>query len=249
MLDQIRNMNLAIDVGNTQIKIGVYDKDVLVHREHFMIASWKDAFQRLRSEYDIEKCILSHVSRLNPEQIRAIGEHLDLLLLDRNTKVPFENLYSTPETLGVDRIALAAAAATGFPNQPVLVIDAGTCITYDFVNANHQYHGGSISPGIAMRYRAVHEFTANLPLLAPETEIPEQGDSTSNALHKGILSGVTYEIDGVIEEYRSKNANLTVVLTGGDANFLSNNIKSSIFATPNFLLEGLNSILIHNLAE
>ena len=100
-----------------------------------------------------------------------------------------------------------------------------------------------------MRYRAVHEFTANLPLLAPETEIPEQGDSTSNALHKGILNGVLYEIDGTIEEFRSENANLTVVLTGGDSKFLANNIKSSIFATPNFLLDGLNSILIHNLAE
>jgi type III pantothenate kinase len=179
----------------------------------------------------------------------GIREQIDLLLLDQNTKVPFKNLYSTPETLGVDRIALAAGAATKYPGEPVLVIDAGTCITYDYINANQQYEGGSISPGFAMRYQAVHQFTANLPLLSPENEIPTHGKSTANALHKGILSGVTYEIDGVIGEYKSKNENLTVVLTGGDAKFLANNIKSSIFATPNFLLDGLNSILIHNLAE
>jgi type III pantothenate kinase len=242
-------MHIAIDIGNTQIKTGIFDGDILVHRETFPSSSLNDPLVRLCSKYEIKMGILSHVSRLETEQIQEIREHMDLLLLDQNTKVPFENLYATPDTLGVDRIALAAAAATKFSGEPVLVIDAGTCITFDFVSANQQYEGGSISPGIAMRYKAVHRFTANLPILTPENEIPVQGNSTTNALHKGILSGVIYEIDGVIEEYRSKNANLTVVLTGGDANFLSNNIKSGIFATPNFLLEGLNSILIHNLAE
>jgi type III pantothenate kinase len=242
-------MHIAIDIGNTQIKTGIFDRDQLVLRESFPASAMDDAVNMLCRKYQVDKGILSHVSRLDSEQIQGIRDQMDLLLLDQNTKVPFENLYSTPETLGVDRIALAAAAATKFAGVPVLVIDAGTCITFDFVNANQQYEGGSISPGITMRYKSVHQFTANLPMLAPENEIPVLGNSTANALHKGILSGVTYEIDGVIEEYRSKNANLTVVLTGGDANFLSNNIKSTIFATPNFLLEGLNSILIHNLAE
>ena len=242
-------MNLVIDVGNTQIKVGVYDGHVLVHRENFDASNWEASFDRLYKEFHIEKGILSHVSRLDTDAINAMKGKLDVMLLDRNTKVPFENLYSTPDTLGVDRIALAAAAATKHPGEPVLVIDAGTCITFDFVNEKNQYEGGSISPGIQMRYRAVHEFTANLPLLTPENEIPELGDSTDRAIHKGILGGVANEIDGVIEEYMSKNETLTVVLTGGDANFLANNIKSGIFATPNFLLDGLNSILIHNLAE
>ena len=242
-------MNLAIDVGNTQIKIGIYDHDVLVHRENFPASSWKAVIDKLTSDYKISKSILSHVSRLEGEVIDQLSGRFDLLLLDNKTSVPFENLYSTPETLGVDRIALAAGAAMKYPQQPVLVIDAGSCITFDFVNENNQYEGGSISPGNAMRYKAVHSFTANLPMLTPENEIPEQGDSTSKAIHKGILSGVMHEIDGVIEEYQSKNETLTVVLTGGDAKFLANNIKSSIFATPNFLLDGLNSILIHNLAE
>ena len=242
-------MHIAIDIGNTQIKTGIFDGDELIHRESFPAAVLNEALTRLCLKYEVKKGILSHVSRLDPKDIQGVSDHLDLLLLDKNTKVPFENLYSTPETLGVDRIALAAAAATKFAGKPVLVIDAGTCITFDFVNASQQYEGGCISPGIAMRYKAVHSFTANLPLLTPENEIPAQGDSTSNAIHKGILSGVIYELEGAIREYRSKNANLTVVLTGGDANFLSNNIKSTIFATPNFLLDGLNSILIHNLAE
>ncbi len=242
-------MNLAIDVGNTQIKVGIYDREILVHRESFPVLHWKDFFEVIGHDYPIKKGILSHVTRLDPHVIERLSNKFELLLLDNKTKVPFENLYSTPETLGVDRIALAAGATMKFPGKPVLVIDAGTCITFDFVNEKEQYLGGSISPGIAVRYQAVHEFTANLPLLTPQNEIPFNGDSTENAIHRGILSGVLYEIKGVIEEYRAKNANLTVVLTGGDANFLSNNIKSGIFATPNFLLDGLNSILIHNLAE
>ena len=242
-------MNLVIDVGNTQIKIGVYDGHVLVHRENFDASNWKATLERLYKKFHIEKGILSHVSRLDSDVVNEMKGKVDLVLLDKDTKVPFENLYSTPETLGVDRIALAAAAAAKHPKKPVLVIDAGTCITFDFVNEKNQYTGGSISPGIHLRYKAVHEFTANLPLLTPENEIPELGDSTDRAIHKGILNGVVNEIDGVIEEYRSKNETLTVVLTGGDANFLANNIKSGIFATPNFLLDGLNSILIHNLAE
>lgn len=242
-------MHIAIDIGNTQIKSGIFDGGELIHRESFQASALGDVLNRLCGKYQVDKGILSHVSRLDSELILGFCEHIDLLLLDQNTKVPFTNLYSTPETLGVDRIALAAAAATKFPVKPVLVIDAGSCITFDFINANRQYEGGSISPGIAMRYQAVHRFTANLPMLTPENEIPAKGNSTSSALHKGILTGVIYEIEGVIGEYKSKNPNLTVVLTGGDANFLSNNIKSTIFATPNFLLEGLNSILIHNLAE
>ena len=242
-------MHIAIDIGNTQIKTGIFEEDVLIRRVSFPTSAMSDTLKELCAQYKVDKGILSHVSRLDSEQILGIGDDVKLLLLDKNTKVPFENLYSTPDTLGVDRIALAAAAVAKFPDEPVLVIDAGTCITYDFVNAKRQYEGGSISPGIAMRYKAVHSFTANLPLLDPENEIPAQGDSTVRAIHRGILSGVTYELEGAIEEYKSKNENLTVVLTGGDANFLSNNIKSTIFATPNFLLDGLNSILIHNLAE
>jgi type III pantothenate kinase len=128
----------------------------------------------------------------------------------------------------------------------VLVIDSGTCITFDLVNAKSEYLGGAISPGIEMRFKAVNAYTANLPLLRPEEAIPEKADSTRNAIQRGILNGVICEIDGTIDQYTAEYSTLTVVLTGGDANFLANNLKSSIFAIPNFLLEGLNSILIYN---
>ncbi len=208
-------MNIAIDVGNTQIKVGIFDGETLIERTSFPAAEWSGQFNELSSRLSIEKGILSHVSRLDPKVLEGVGDQFELLLLDQHTKVPFENLYSTPETLGVDRIALAAGAATRYSGQPTLVIDAGTCITYDFVNEKNQYEGGSISPGIAMRYKAVHSFTANLPKLSPENEIPERGDSTAKAIHRGILNGVIHEIDGIIGEYESKYANLTVVLTGG----------------------------------
>jgi len=242
-------MNIAIDIGNTQIKTGVFDKGTLIHKENFTFSMFGSKMEMLCSNYAIERGILSHVSRLNPEHIMQLENLMPILLLDSNTRVPFKNRYATPKTLGVDRIALAAAAASQYPGQNVLVVDSGTCITFDFVNSKSEYLGGAISPGIEMRYKAVNDYTANLPLLKPDNVIPEQGDSTSNAIHRGILNGVVCEIDGTVDQYVAENLNLTVVLTGGDANFLANNLKSSIFAIPNFLLDGLNSILIHNIEE
>ena len=134
----------------------------------------------------------------------------------------------------------------GEPYLDVLVVDSGTCITFGFVNSKSEYLGGAISPGIEMRFKAVNAYTANLPLLRPEAAIPDKADSTTNAIQRGILNGVICEIDGTINQYAAEYLTLTVVLTGGDVNFLANSLKSSIFAIPNFLLEGLNSILIHN---
>ncbi|MFA5300654.1 MAG: type III pantothenate kinase, partial [Lutibacter sp.] len=172
---------------------------------------------------------------------------INLIELDYNTKVPFLNNYATPKTLGVDRIALVSSAFSNYPNKNVLIIDAGTCITYDFINHEGNYYGGAISPGIEMRYKALHVFTEKLPLLRPELMYQLVGDSTETSIHSGILNGVIGEIDSIVEKYRKKNTDLTVVLTGGDVNFLSNRLKNSIFANPNFLLEGLNTILTYNL--
>ncbi len=172
-----------------------------------------------------------------------------MIELNHQTKLPFINKYLTPKTLGVDRLALIAAASSQFPNENTLVIDAGSCITFDVLNEFGEYFGGSISPGIEMRYKAVNHYTANLPLLSKSESIPELGNSTENAIHHGILNGVIQEIEGVIGQYKTKYQKLTVVLTGGDTIFLAKNLKSSIFAIPNFLLEGLNRILIHNIDE
>ena len=146
-------------------------------------------------------------------------------------------------------MALVSASVQQFPKTMFLIIDAGTCITYDFITNDNEYLGGAISPGIQMRYQSLHNLTANLPLLS--TEMPENilGNSTNDSMHSGVVFGVIKEIDGVIDEYQEKYKDLTVILTGGDANFLSKQLKSSIFANSNFLLEGLNFILQINSNE
>ena len=242
-------MNLVIDIGNTQIKVAVFDQAILIFKERFHSEELISRMLTICEQYNIENSIISHVSDLKKSVLSELHELLELIELNYTTKLPFNNRYLTPKTLGVDRIALAAGASAQFPNNNVLVIDAGSCITYDFLNENGDYYGGDISPGIEMRYKAVNNYTSNLPLLIRTEILPPIGDSTNNAIHRGILNGVILEIDGVIKQYKAKYQKLTVVLTGGDTIFLAKNLKSSIFAIPNFLLEGLNSILIHNIDE
>lgn len=242
-------MNLVIDIGNTQIKIAVFDGTSLVYQDKIDTVKIVPALKNLAEKYAISDVILSHVTKIDIEELNQMKSIFNILVLNHRTKLPFINNYLTPSTLGVDRLALVAGAVNQFSEENVLVIDAGSCITYDFVNTRSEYFGGSISPGIEMRYKSVNSFTANLPLLDKIVELPEIGNSTNNAIHRGILNGVIQEIDGVIQQYRDINRKLTVVLTGGDTIFLAKNLKSSIFAIPNFLLEGLNSILIHNIKE
>ena len=242
-------MNLVIDIGNTQIKVAVFDHSSLVYKANFDAAEILPRLLDLSKEYTVNNAIISHVIRLETSVLDKIKSFFKVLVLNHKTRLPFENMYLTPKTLGVDRLALVAAAVSQFPHQNTLVIDAGSCITFDFVNVAGQYLGGAISPGIEMRYKAVNQFTANLPLLSQKEAIPVLGNSTENAIHLGILNGVIQEIEGVIRQYKEENQKLTVVLTGGDTIFLAKNLKSSIFAIPNFLLEGLNRILIHNIDE
>ncbi|NNK40613.1 MAG: type III pantothenate kinase, partial [Winogradskyella sp.] len=162
-------------------------------------------------------------------------------------KLPFINKYETPKTLGVDRIALVSASVLHFPDQNVLIIDAGTCVTYDFITNDNNYIGGAISPGLSMRYRALNTFTAKLPLLNVQQPKSVVGKTTESSIHSGVVNGIVLEIDGVIDQYKEQFGDLTVILTGGDGKFLSNQLKNSIFANSNFLLQGLNYILQFNL--
>jgi type III pantothenate kinase len=166
--------------------------------------------------------------------------------LSNESTIPFENSYATPTTLGVDRIALIACAAVKFPEKNVLVVDAGSAVTYDFLNSENHYLGGAIAPGLNMRYKALKEFTANLPLL--EKQFPENfiGNSTNKAMHVGVVLGMIDEIDGSISRYKEQYADLIVILTGGDTDFLRDRLKNDIFANSKFLLEGLNYILEQN---
>ncbi|HFS66644.1 MAG TPA: type III pantothenate kinase [Flavobacteriia bacterium] len=241
-------MNLIIDIGNTRAKLAVFKDNKLLDKKN---AKHKNVFKKTQTilkKHKITNAIISSVSKLDKELLLFLEENTNFILLNNQTKIPFNNKYQTPATLGVDRMALIAAAVNEFPNKNVLVIDAGTCITYDFVNSKKEYFGGFISPGIQMRYNAMHHFTKKLPLLKPKINIGD-GESTASAIHNGVLKGVTYEMEGIINEYHAKNNNLTIVLTGGDKKILSNLLKSSIFANPNFLLLGLNHILNYNLND
>jgi len=240
-------MNLIIDVGNSFVKLAVFKDSKLIQKE---VVETEDILERIKlisHKYNsIKNAIISSVGNLNKKSFNIIGKNFNLIELNSNTKLPFTNLYETPDTLGVDRVALVSASVHQFPKSNVLIIDSGTCITYDFITAKNEYLGGAISPGLKMRYKALHNLTTNLPLL--DIEIPDNiiGRSTKSSIHSGVVNGVLNEIDGVIKAYEEKYLDLTVILTGGDANFLSKQLKSGIFANSNFLLEGLNYILQFN---
>ncbi|WP_120199607.1 type III pantothenate kinase [Ichthyenterobacterium magnum] len=240
-------MNLIIDAGNTFVKFAVFQQHTIVAKKSVILDEFLKTYKKVLKKYtDIERCIISSVGSLGKKEVDAVKNDLDVLMLDYKTQLPFKNVYSTPKTLGVDRMALVSASVDQFPNNNVLIIDAGTCITYDFITSKNEYLGGAISPGIRLRYKSLHNLTANLPLL--DTEEPENivGNSTHKSIHSGVINGVLKEIDGNIDEYKEKYSDLTVILTGGDTKFLSNQLKNSIFANSNFLLEGLNFILEFN---
>lgn len=239
-------MNLIIDVGNTRVKLALFKDEQLCHIENVTHDSMELRALELIQKYGVKRGIISAVIFLEKKQIERISDEIELLELHSGVNVPFQNEYGTPKTLGVDRIALVAAAIDAFPKQNVLVIDAGTCITYDFVNAQKVYSGGAISPGIQMRYDAMHKFTSKLPQLNVSEEVELLGSSTSKSMHSGVVNGVIGEIDYFVRKYKEKNSLLTVVLTGGDSIYLANKLKIDIFAHPNFLLGGLNKILIYN---
>src|SRR5210317_1848025 len=199
-------MNLIIDIGNTLAKLALFNNEELVLIEKVTHEHFVNRALRLIAKHDIKQGILSSVILLKKEQIEKISKRISLLELQASVEVPFKNNYRTPNTLGVDRIALIAAAVCQFPNQNVLVIDAGTCITYDFVNSSGEYFGGAISPGIQMRYNAMHTFTSKLPqleLLETTTELT--GNSTVNSMHSGVVNGLIGEIDNFVRRYKEKN--------------------------------------------
>ncbi|SDW53787.1 type III pantothenate kinase [Lutibacter oricola] len=240
-------MNLIIDVGNTRIKCAVFNASELIHIEIFTGELVVFEIEKIAKKYSCNRAIISSVKKIKKNILEEINSKIDLIALNSSTKIPFNNKYGTPKTLGVDRIALVASAVSKYPNKNVLVIDAGTCITYDFVDREANYYGGAISPGIKMRYKSLKHYTNKLPELEIGFVDSLMGNSTNESIHIGVTGGVINEIDSFINKYKEKNRNLTIVLTGGDVNFLAKNVKNSIFANPNFLLEGLNSILTYNI--
>ena len=243
-------MNLIIDVGNTKVKLAVFKERKLVKKVSTTHKNLISKINKLQKDFQgIQHCIISSVGKISDQDLEQLKNDYKLLVLNNATKIPFKNCYETPTTLGVDRIALVSASVNKYQGKNVLIIDAGTCITYDFITDKKDYLGGAISPGIKIRYKALHNFTANLPFLEAKPPKDLIGNSTSESIHSGIINGILKEIDGIVQEYEKKYQDLTVILTGGDAKFLSKQLKSSIFANSNFLLEGLNFILEFNTNE
>ncbi len=240
-------MNLVIDAGNTTTKLAVFRKEDLLFLSTTDAKGFHKAVKDVFSKFpEISHALVASVGLLGKRELDVLSIFCKVELLTSVSSVPFKNSYASPGTLGVDRIALATAAFYNYPNANVLVIDAGTCITYDMINDYGEYLGGAISPGLNMRYAALNEHTARLPLLDPSPFVELIGNTTEKSIHSGVINGICKEIDGVITEYHSRFLDLTVILTGGDGQFLSNRLKNTIFANSNFLLEGLNYLLEYN---
>ncbi|GAA0872539.1 type III pantothenate kinase [Gangjinia marincola] len=242
-------MNLVIDIGNSRVKLGVFKDNTLIYKETCNIIKLHAVVSNVQQKYPLIKfALVSSVVKKHDELLKMPPTIEKVFYLDSDTLVPFKNEYETPKTLGKDRIALVTNAFYTYENRNCLIIDAGTCITYDILTAEGKYKGGAISPGILMRFKALNNYTGKLPLVdhIAELTVKLTGNSTEKSLRSGVLNGVLFEIEGVINAYKEKYQDLTVILTGGDQHFLSKNLKNSIFATSNFLLEGLNHILAYN---
>ena len=239
-------MNLVIDIGNTVAKLAAFDGDELKE----VVLDSNRTLERLPEfcrKYLFERAIAVTVIDLEEAVAKSLkGLPFPLLWLDRDTPLPVENLYETPQTLGYDRMAAVVAANARFPGRDLLVIDAGTCVTYEFVDAAGRYHGGNISPGLQMRFRALNHYTGRLPLVEAEGRLLPMGKDTETAIRAGVLKGIEYEMAGYIRAMKDKYPELLVFLTGGDEFSFDTNLKSIIFADRFLVLKGLNRILIYN---
>ena len=241
-------MNLIVDIGNTCLKIALFEKNNLIEKS-YLLDNYLDNIKNILSKNPVENSIVSNVGEINDELISVLNDNTDLVLFKNILKLPFKNTYSSKETLGQDRIALVSSASYQFPDENVLIIDAGTCITYDFKNHNNEYIGGGISPGIEMRFKSLNLFTSKLPLIDVFDDFELIGNNTKESLISGVVNGTTMEIDGIIQQYCEKFKNIRIILTGGDSKFLLKRIKNTIFADQNFLTKGLNYLLEANIEK
>ncbi|MCF6366433.1 MAG: type III pantothenate kinase [Bacteroidales bacterium] len=242
-------MNLILDLGNSYTKAALFRRGEISHLSSFKTCEEiTDKIKKLTEQQSVKKVILSSVSSEFIELDNFLSENFDFYLkLNHKTKVPIKNFYETPETLGKDRLAAVIAASNIFPNTDVLVFDAGTALTIDFINQNNEYLGGSISPGINMRYEALHYFTKKLPKLTIDENIDSlTGKNTNESIITGVQNGILNEVEKYIEKYLIKYPELKVVFTGGDTYFFEKRIKNKIFTDPNIVLKGLNIILEYN---
>lgn len=242
----VRIVNLVIDIGNTAAKIVVFDKGQPTDVRRCSNCSL-EPLEELCHLYPIERGIISSVISLTDDvQTSLKCLPFPMIYFNHQTPVPIANLYQTPWTLGTDRLAAVVGANYIKPQHDLLVIDAGTCITYDFIDEKGQYWGGNISPGKQMRFKALHTFTGKLPEVSDTGEIPIYGQSTETAIRAGVIHGIELEINGYIAQFIKKYPKLLVFLTGGDDFSFDTNLKSLIFADGLLVPKGLNRILEYN---
>ena len=239
-------MLITIDVGNSRIKVAVFEQNTQIELFIFEPKEAQKKIENILKKYPkATHSIISSVGKLDTSVLKYLQTHTNLRIISHETNFPFNNQYATPRTLGIDRMVVAAGAVLEYPKQNRLVIDAGTCITYDYIDQKDNYLGGAISPGVKIRYKSLNDYTHKLPLLEKKEIEDVIGNSTENAIHSGVINGVCFEIEGFISRYSLKNQDLTIILTGGDADFLAKRLKSTIFANSNFLLKSLNLLSIY----
>ena len=240
-------MNLVIDQGNTNVKFAVFQNGIIINRFTDNELSLKTVENIFIEFPDIKRSILSSVNKFNNEIrlfLSSFTKHF--ILLDQKTQIPIKNNYTTKDTLGYDRIANAVAAYSLFPGNNVLIIDAGTAITIDFISSKSEFMGGNISPGLDLRFKSLNKYTVKLPLVEKQDNFELLGTSTHGAILSGVLNAVIFELDGYISLFSEKYPDLKTVLTGGDLNYFVKKLKNIIFVESNLNLIGLNRILEFN---
>jgi type III pantothenate kinase len=233
-------MNLVVDSGNTRIKVGLFNNRELIQKESF---DKLEDLKRFLNATDSDHVLVSSVNHDPNEILSCSASKGKKIFLNSSLPLPIRIAYQTPNTLGVDRLAAVCGAQELFPDKDCLVIDAGTCLTYEMLDSQGIYHGGAISPGISMRFEAMHTFTARLPLVKANNNIGLIGNTTEACLQSGVMNGVLEEVKGFIQQYQSIYPDLTVIMCGGDYPFFENKLKRAIFVAPELVLIGLNRIL------
>ena len=242
--------SLCIDAGNTFIKIALMEDGAILSLASYSLADTDGLLHYIISLPQVDACILSSVSIVNQGVVDVLVQKaLHFMELTATTPVPIRNLYKTPETLGKDRLAAVIGAYALFPGKDILVMDAGTALTIDFIDKDGNYRGGNISPGLNMRFRALHECTQKLSLQAQTDDFLLLGDSTESAIVSGVQIGMIFEMNYYINHFVKEFPQLVTILTGGDGIFFANKIKKRIFAESNLVVIGLENILKFNVYE
>lgn len=242
-------MNICIDQGNSRTKVALFDEQGSIVKSFMYKQFTSEDVERLFSLYSLQDSIISSVVNIEPSLVNVLHrKSRQFILFDHQTPIPIQNDYETPNTLGQDRLAAAVGAATLCPKKDLLIIDAGSAITYDVMTAEGHYLGGNIAPGIKMRFKSLHQLTKKLPMMEVEENslLPLFGKNTRDAMAAGVIRGVAFEVKGYVASLAKQGRKLQVYLTGGNAPFILNHVQSPMVYEKHLVLIGLNAILHYN---